>query len=59
LQRPSVSGLSKRFSTTSASNNGKVYRTGAPRPVEFNDEFVGLIEYLDGTIIDTVRTVRE
>ena len=32
--------------------------TGAPRPVEFTDKVVGLIEYLDGTIIDTVKTVR-
>ncbi len=33
--------------------------TGAPRPVEFDDEVVALIEYRDGTIIDAVRRVRE
>ncbi len=32
--------------------------TGAPKNVEFEDEVVGLIEYRDGTIIDTVRKVR-
>jgi citrate lyase subunit alpha/citrate CoA-transferase len=29
--------------------------TGAPRPVEFDDRIVGLVEYRDGTIIDTIR----
>ena len=33
--------------------------TGVPRPVEFEDEVVGLIEYRDGSIIDVVRKVRE
>ena len=33
--------------------------TGRPRPLEFDDEVVALIEYRDGTIIDAVRRVRE
>ncbi len=33
--------------------------TGEPRPVEFTDEVVALIEYRDGTIIDAVRKVKE
>ena len=33
--------------------------TGIPRPVEFEDKVVGLIEYRDGSIIDVVRKVRE
>jgi citrate lyase subunit alpha/citrate CoA-transferase len=33
--------------------------TGVPRPVEFHDDVVALIEYRDGTIIDAVRRVRE
>ena len=33
--------------------------TGVPRPVEFEDKVVGLIEYRDGSIIDVVRQVRE
>ena len=33
--------------------------TGIPRPVEFEDQVVGLIEYRDGSIIDVVRKVRE
>jgi citrate lyase subunit alpha/citrate CoA-transferase len=32
--------------------------TGAPRPLEFEDEVVALIEYRDGTIIDAVRRVK-
>jgi citrate lyase subunit alpha/citrate CoA-transferase len=32
--------------------------TGTPRPVERDDEIVALVEYRDGTIIDTVRRVR-
>jgi citrate lyase subunit alpha/citrate CoA-transferase len=31
--------------------------TGVPRPVEFADEIVALIEYRDGSIIDVVRRV--
>ena len=31
--------------------------TGRPRPIEFDDEIVGLIEYRDGSIIDVVRRV--
>ena len=31
--------------------------TGVPRPVEFDDTIVGLIEYRDGSIIDVVRKV--
>jgi len=33
--------------------------TGEPRPIEFTDEVVALIEYRDGTIIDAVRKVKE
>ena len=29
--------------------------TGVPRPIEFTDRIVGLIEYRDGTIIDVIR----
>jgi citrate lyase subunit alpha/citrate CoA-transferase len=32
--------------------------TGVPRPIEFDDKVVGLIEYRDGSIIDVVRQVR-
>jgi citrate lyase subunit alpha/citrate CoA-transferase len=32
--------------------------TGTPRPLEFEDEVVALIEYRDGSIIDTVRRVK-
>jgi len=32
--------------------------TGKPRPLEFTDEIVGLIEYRDGTIIDAVRKIK-
>jgi citrate lyase subunit alpha/citrate CoA-transferase len=32
--------------------------TGVPRPLEFEDEVVALIEYRDGSIIDTVRRVK-
>ena len=32
---------------------------GTPRPLEFTDEVVALIEYRDGSIIDAVRRVRE
>jgi citrate lyase subunit alpha/citrate CoA-transferase len=36
----------------------EIYRvTGTPRRVELGDEIVALIEYRDGTIIDTVRRV--
>lgn len=31
--------------------------TGRPRPLEFSDEVVGLIEYRDGSIIDVVRRI--
>jgi citrate lyase subunit alpha/citrate CoA-transferase len=33
--------------------------TGIPRPVEFEDEVVGLVEYRDGSIIDVIRKVAE
>jgi citrate lyase subunit alpha/citrate CoA-transferase len=33
--------------------------TGEPRPIEFDDEVVALIEYRDGSIIDVVRRVHE
>ena len=33
--------------------------TGVPRPLEFEDEVVALIEYRDGSIIDVVRRVKE
>ncbi|MBU0927389.1 MAG: citrate lyase subunit alpha [Spirochaetes bacterium] len=29
--------------------------TGVPRPVEFDDRVVGLVEYRDGSVIDTIR----
>lgn len=32
--------------------------TGVPKPVEFEDKVVGLIEYRDGSIIDVVRQVK-
>jgi citrate lyase subunit alpha/citrate CoA-transferase len=32
--------------------------TGVPRPVEFTDKIVGLIEYRDGSITDVVRQVK-
>ncbi len=32
--------------------------TGKPRPLEFTDEVVALIEYRDGTIIDAVRKIK-
>ena len=33
--------------------------TGIPKPIEFEDKVVGLIEYRDGSIIDVVRQVRQ
>lgn len=33
--------------------------TGVPRPVEFTDDVIALIEYRDGSIIDAVRRVKE
>ncbi len=33
--------------------------TGRPRPLEFEDEVVALIEYRDGSIIDVVRKVKK
>ncbi len=33
--------------------------TGNPRPLEFEEEVVALIEYRDGTVIDAVRRVKE
>lgn len=32
--------------------------TGAPRPIEFTDNIVGLVEYRDGTITDVIRQVK-
>ncbi|MDQ2694141.1 MAG: citrate lyase subunit alpha [Pseudomonadota bacterium] len=32
--------------------------TGVPRPIEFTDKVVGLIEYRDGSITDVVRQVK-
>ena len=32
--------------------------TGTPRPLEFEDEVVALVEYRDGSIIDTIRRVK-
>ena len=32
--------------------------TGVPKPVEFEDKVVALIEYRDGSIIDVIRQVR-
>lgn len=36
-----------------------VAMTGVPKPLEFEDEIVAVIEYRDGTIIDSVRRVKE
>ncbi len=33
--------------------------TGRPRPLEFSDDVVGLIEYRDGSIIDVVRRIED
>jgi citrate lyase subunit alpha/citrate CoA-transferase len=33
--------------------------TGEPRPLEFEDKVVGLVEYRDGSIIDVIRKVKE
>jgi len=33
--------------------------TGKPRPLDFHDRIVALIEYRDGSIIDVVRQVKE
>jgi citrate lyase subunit alpha/citrate CoA-transferase len=33
--------------------------TGIPRPIEFTDNIVGLIEYRDGTITDVVRQIKD
>ena len=33
--------------------------TGVPKPIEFEDDVVGLIEYRDGSIIVVVRKVRQ
>ena len=32
--------------------------TGTPRPLEFEEKVVALIEYRDGSIIDAVRQVK-
>ncbi len=32
--------------------------TGIPDEVEFTDQIVGLVEYRDGTIIDSIRKVK-
>lgn len=32
--------------------------TGKPRPIEYGDRVVGLVEYRDGTIIDIIRQVK-
>jgi len=33
--------------------------TGKPEPIKFSDEIVALIEYRDGTIIDTIKKVEQ
>jgi citrate lyase subunit alpha/citrate CoA-transferase len=33
--------------------------TGEPKPVEFTDDVIALVEYRDGSIIDAVRRVKE
>lgn len=33
--------------------------TGEPKPIEFEDDVIALIEYRDGSIIDAVRRVKE
>lgn len=38
----------------------EAYRiTGAPRPIEFEDQIVGIIESRDGTIMDVIRKIKE
>lgn len=32
--------------------------TGKPRPIEYGDKIVGIVEYRDGTIIDVIREVK-
>ena len=46
-------------SRTSGSCSGRSRRSPArPRPLDFDDEVVALIEYRDGSIIDVVRKVK-
>ncbi|MRE70765.1 citrate lyase subunit alpha, partial [Escherichia coli] len=33
--------------------------TGVPKPMAFTDKIVGVIRYRDGSVIDTVRQVKE
>jgi citrate lyase subunit alpha/citrate CoA-transferase len=33
--------------------------TGVPRPLEFEDAVVGIVEYRDGSIIDVIRKIKE
>ena len=33
--------------------------TGVPRPIEFSDKIIGLIEYRDGTITDVIRQLSD
>jgi citrate lyase subunit alpha / citrate CoA-transferase len=33
--------------------------TGRPKPIEYTDKIVGLIQYRDGTIIDVIRQVKQ
>lgn len=34
-------------------------KVGQPQPLEFTDRTVALIEYRDGTIIDTIKAVKD
>ncbi|MFC6604241.1 citrate lyase subunit alpha [Ectobacillus funiculus] len=32
--------------------------TGMPKPIEYEDKIVGIVEYRDGSIIDVIRQVK-
>ena len=34
-------------------------QVGVPKPLEYTDRTVALVEYRDGTIIDTIKEVRD
>jgi citrate lyase subunit alpha/citrate CoA-transferase len=33
--------------------------TGKPKPIEFLDKVIGIIQYRDGTIIDVIKQVKK
>jgi citrate lyase subunit alpha/citrate CoA-transferase len=35
------------------------HKVGTPEPLEFTDRTVALIEYRDGTLIDTIKEVKD